>query len=110
MRGGVLMSFGYSGGAGYGYGQECGFPFGGLGGSKGLGYGGFCGFDGTRQSFFSLLFSLLNFNVSVLTEGDVAPVVGLLVGVTPQFITVAGGTTPVSYIPISQITLITRVV
>ncbi|NLU50242.1 MAG: DUF2642 domain-containing protein [Syntrophomonadaceae bacterium] len=73
----------------------------------GLGTFGFAGFN---QSFFSLLFSLLNFNVSVLTEGDVAPVVGLLVGVTPDFITIAGGTTPVSYIPINQITLITRVV
>lgn len=74
--------------------------------SYGLGFAGV----GLRQSFFALLLSLLNFNVSVLTEGDVAPVVGILVGVTPQFIIIAGGTTPVTYIPISQITLITRVV
>ncbi|NLU49453.1 MAG: hypothetical protein GXX09_03440 [Syntrophomonadaceae bacterium] len=84
-----------------------------LGGFDGIGYfDGVGGFDGfaPRQSFFALLFSLLNFNVSVLTEGDVAPVVGILVGITPQFITIAGGTTPVTYIPISQITLITRVI
>lgn len=80
-----------------------------LGGFDGFFGGAGLGF-GPRQSFFALLFSLLNFNVSVLTEGDVAPVVGILVGITPQFITIAGGTTPVTYIPISQITLITRVI
>ncbi len=96
---------------GYGsYGCRC--PFTDWGDYQ-LGAGGYCGGFGPgmgRQSFIALLFSLLNFNVSVLTEGDVAPVVGLLVGITPQFITIAGGTTPVTYIPISQITLITRVI
>lgn len=106
-KGGILVRRGY---AGCGY----GLPFGGCGDYQLGGYDGFgcpSGFGvGSRQSFFALLFSLLNFNVSVLTEGDVAPVIGLLVGITPQFITIAGGTTPVTYIPISQITLITRVI
>lgn len=96
---------------GYGsYGFVCPFID---GGHFQPGAGGFfdgCGPGVGQQSFIGLLFSLLNFNVSVLTEGDIAPVVGLLVGITPQFITIAGGTTPVTYIPISQITLITRVI
>ncbi|NSW81903.1 MAG: hypothetical protein HPY90_01315 [Syntrophothermus sp.] len=78
------------------------------------GYGGY-GFPGLTgpgvgTSFLSLLHSLLNFNVSILTEGDVAPTVGLLVGITPHYVTVAGGNTPVTYIPVNKITLVTRVI
>lgn len=57
--------------------------------------------------FLGLLYSLLNFNVSVLTEGGVAPVVGIMTNISQDFITLCSGTA-VNYVPISQITIIAR--
>lgn len=59
-----------------------------------------------NESFMRLLFSLQNFNVRVLTRGDVAFVEGILVDVDRDFITVVGE--KVNYIPIDQISIIQR--
>ncbi len=70
---------------------DCGFP----------GIGGIAG-----TSFFTLLFSLWQQRVRVLTEGDVAAVEGILTDINPTFITVVGA--QINYIPINQITIIAR--
>jgi len=68
---------------------------------------GTCGQGGIAgTSFFTLLFSLWQQRVKVLTEGDVGLVEGILTDINPSFITVVGH--QVNYIPISQITLIAR--
>jgi hypothetical protein len=66
--------------------------------------GGLGGVAGT--SFFTLLFSLWQQRVKVLTEGDVAAVEGILTDINPTFITVVGH--QINYIPINQITIIAR--
>ncbi|MGE5370566.1 MAG: hypothetical protein ACM3QZ_01120 [Solirubrobacterales bacterium] len=65
---------------------------------------GSLGFEG----FFGLLQSLRNFTVSVLTEGDVGFVTGILTDVNSNFITICSGV-DVNYIPINQITIISRI-
>ncbi len=69
-----------------------------------------CGFnrfgDIAGTSFFTLLFSLWQQRVKVLTEGDVAAVEGILTDINPSFITVVGH--QINYIPINQITIIAR--
>ncbi|MGI6514273.1 MAG: hypothetical protein GX052_00115 [Syntrophomonadaceae bacterium] len=68
------------------------------------GFGRLGGIAGT--SFFTLLFSLWQQRVRVLTEGDVAAVEGILTDINPSFITVVGA--QINYIPINQITIIAR--
>lgn len=68
-------------------------------GSVGSGLGG---------GFWNLLLSLQNFNVAVLTEGDLGFVTGIMTDVNSNFITICSGTA-VNYIPINQITIISRV-
>ncbi len=67
-----------------------------------------CGLTGgiAGTSFFTLLFSLWQQRVRVLTEGDVGSVEGILTDINPTFITVVGA--QINYIPISQITIIAR--
>lgn len=69
-----------------------------------------CGFKGiggiAGTNFFTLLFSLWQQRVRVLTEGDVAAVEGILTDINPTFITVVGA--QINYIPINQITIIAR--
>ncbi|MGE5370909.1 MAG: hypothetical protein ACM3QZ_02865 [Solirubrobacterales bacterium] len=59
-----------------------------------------------RRDFFNQICSLQNFRVRVLTEGDVGFVEGIMTNVNDDFITICGA--EVFYIPIEQITIITR--
>lgn len=59
-----------------------------------------------RRDFYNLICSLRNFRVRVLTEGDLAFVEGIMTNVDSDFITLCGP--EVFYIPIDQITIITR--
>ena len=87
--GGRVGTLGKFGGLG-----DCGFgEIGGLGAIGG-------------SSFFTLLFSLWQQRVRVLTEGDVAAVGGILTDINPTFITVVGA--QINYIPINKITIIAR--
>lgn len=71
------------------------------------GIGGIGEFGGVAgKSFFTLLFSLWQQRVRVLTEGDVGAVEGILTDINPTFITVVGA--HINYIPICQITIIAR--
>ncbi|MGE5370473.1 MAG: hypothetical protein ACM3QZ_00655 [Solirubrobacterales bacterium] len=60
------------------------------------------------EGFLGLLFSLQNFNVRVLTEGDTGFVEGIMTTVNSNFITICSGTA-VNYIPVNQISVISRV-
>lgn len=59
-----------------------------------------------RRDFWNQVCSLLNFRVRVLTEGDLGFVEGIMTDVNSDFITLCGP--EVFYIPINQITIITR--
>lgn len=73
-------------------------------------FGGFRGFFPRRRfGFRQRLRPLLNFPVSVLTTGGVAPVTGILTSVGRGFITLSGGPGGVSFIPIREISAISPV-
>lgn len=62
-----------------------------------------------RFGFRRRLRTLLNFPLAVLTTGGVAPIFGILTSVNPGFITLAGGPGRVAYIPVNEISAISRV-